>query len=229
MIQGEDPGLPPRELWLIDPGEKVDTPIDSRGLVDIDASVALVKSLIAEGYTWGGGVDVHHFQWYSNLYPYIQNSTVNPANFRDLPPHKGLLPREFHNFIHAVTLAPPVPDEEVMYYRSEGWRVASSLFNQTRELLKQERQWRRHVQRIISQNPDLGEEGFDKLERVDQETMNEILAKDFKGIDIHLARNEQLPEEFRFFDSNEPAIKVAGRLGKIIMPRHLKLTKIVAA
>lgn len=103
------------------------------------------------------------------------------------------------------------------------------MFKQARFLLQQERKWRRHVEWLIENNPQLAADGFDRVDPNGQEIMHEILSKDFKGLDTHRANNNNLPPEFRFFDSEAPLFEVAGDLGKVIMPRHLKLYKAIAA
>lgn len=119
--QGEPPILPPPEYWLINKGERLETPTDDRRIVDVDATVELVKAQLAPGYEWPSGLDVHHFEWYRHRYPNVrQPGVVNPYMFCELPPHKGLVPRVFHNFLHEITLPPPIPSEEVMFYRVEG-------------------------------------------------------------------------------------------------------------
>ncbi|CAN5675794.1 hypothetical protein BH23PAT2_BH23PAT2_07540 [soil metagenome] len=49
------PGLPPRDVWLInpeDPLQKVETPTDFRGLIDIPGLIESVKETINPEYSW---------------------------------------------------------------------------------------------------------------------------------------------------------------------------------
>ena len=225
----EQPALPPSDAWLIERGEKFDTPTDGLGIVDISRTISLVRACIDPYYIWDPALSVHHFQWDKSMYPERkQSGRPNPRVFRELPPHKGLVLREFENVLHEVTLPAPVPEEEVMYYRIEAWKVASSLFKKARDVLQQERK-RRHRRANVAANPQLVAEGFNGQDVIGEEIMQEILEKDFRGVEIHRKQNSQIPPEFRFFDSEAPLTEVAGDLGKIVIPRSVKLYKAIAA
>ncbi|MBX4190684.1 hypothetical protein KW794_01210 [Candidatus Saccharibacteria bacterium] len=223
------PSLPPHDVWLIESGEKLETPLNKLGIVDPQATIALVRGSIDPEYIWDPALSLHHFQWDKNLYPDVkQHNRPNPHFFRELPPHKGLMLREFENFLHTITLRPPVPEEEVMYYRIEAWKVASSLFKKAREVVQWERRQRRRRQRYIADNPHLVDEGFEGRDPIGEEIMQEILEKDLRGVDIHREQNAKLPPEFRFFDSEAPLTEIAGNIGRIAVPRSQKLYKALA-
>lgn len=76
-------GLPPRDVWLHDPKKDglLETPLNNRGLVDLDALVAGVKSTVDPSYDWTSTFnDVHHLQWYEARYPNVADE--NGVNFR---------------------------------------------------------------------------------------------------------------------------------------------------
>lgn len=106
----------------------IETPLDERGLVDLDRLIDVVKLTVDSIYKWSSSrSDIHHLQWYSALYDNEENSTVDSKAFRDLMSRKTIIPRTFHNWLHYVTEPPPVPDQEVMQYSIDAERVAISL------------------------------------------------------------------------------------------------------
>ena len=132
--------LPPRELWLYDPDVEglVDTPLDSRGLVDLDQLVTDVKATIDKSFDWTSAFnDVHHMQWFANKYSRLglptfpsivyEDLPVDMIAFRELANRKAYVPRVFHNWVHRITRDPPVPKQEVMGYSIDAQRVAMSL------------------------------------------------------------------------------------------------------
>jgi len=123
--------LPPQSVRLYDPREKgrIETPTDERGLVDLDALVERVKMTVDPEYHWESSYnDTHHLQWHAAFYSHFQMSDgVDMQSFRELTNRKAYLPRVFHNWIHAVTLPPPIPSNEVMQYSIDAQRVAISL------------------------------------------------------------------------------------------------------
>jgi len=132
--------LPPREYWLSDPAIEglIPTPLDSRGLVDALALFQEVAKTIDPAYEWGSAFDdPHHLQWpgdwYANEVRDSVNKTANPQEFRNLAISQWVLPRVLHNWIHRVTEPPPVPSDEVMFYRTEAQRVTTSLFMTVRD------------------------------------------------------------------------------------------------
>lgn len=127
------PWLPPPDAWLHDPGKhgRIETPVDERGLVDLNALVAIVKETVDPEFSWHSSFnDIHHLQWFASQYPVGENtdSSVNMNEFRELVNRKAFIPRVFHNWIHHVTLPPAIPSVEVMKYSIEAQRVAMSLF-----------------------------------------------------------------------------------------------------
>ncbi len=132
--------LPPQEYWLSNPAIEglIPTPLDSRGLVDAPALFQEVAKTVDPSYEWESAFnDPHHLQWpnrwYTNEIRDPITKTANPQEFRNLAISKWILPRVLHNWIHRVTEPPPVPSDEVMFYRTEAQRVTTSLFMTVRD------------------------------------------------------------------------------------------------
>jgi hypothetical protein len=127
-------GLPPRDVWLWDPEieDKLETPLDERGLVDLDALVGMVRKTVTPSYQWESPFnDIHHLQWEASRYVGKTNDeTQMMRDFRELASRKALVPRIFHNWVHRITEPSSLPSEEVMQYSVDAERVALSLAQQ---------------------------------------------------------------------------------------------------
>lgn len=111
--------------------------VDDRGVVDIYATVQDALDLVDDQYVWPRSgwrpADIHHFVWERAKYlPQQWQGDRIPSEYREIPYHKGYLPRQLHNFIHAVIAPPPIPDYEVMRSRVESYAVAKRLFASAR-------------------------------------------------------------------------------------------------
>ena len=128
--------LPPPEVRLFTPGkdEPLETKLDDRGLVDVDAFIAAVKSTVDPEFRWEPSErpDAHHLYWEHNLYPNTPDASVNPEEFCNLPINQIVIPRLFHNWAHLVTKEPAIPTKEVMQHRMEAYRVVKNLFDTAR-------------------------------------------------------------------------------------------------
>jgi hypothetical protein len=212
-------GLPPEDAWLIDPAnEKLITPVDERGLVIVSELVRAVKATVDSSYEWPVHLSVHHFYWAAGWYKSAfagPHATIS----RELPIHKGLVPRVFENWLHKVTIAPDVPDPDVIDYRVEAWTVAEDLFKSMRQAIRAERRARRIA--------DIA--GVNEESAVGLEAMADILHKNFRDIDDHLERLARIPSEFRLVESSDSLATLAARLGPIAMPKLVPLFRAVAA
>ena len=183
--------FPPRERIRIPVGERIATPTDSRGLVDLAKLVTEVVACVDEGYLWRGKSDRHHLHWFNTIYKdanlFMQDETLG-RTFRGLPIHIVWLPKELHAFIHAVTLPVEAPSEEVMRYRIESWRVAYQLFNATKAILNH---------RYLTN------------EQMARKVVRELIEDQFKRLELGIRSAEELPHEFRFFETHH-AQKVLG-------------------
>jgi len=129
------------ESGSIEPGHTLEAPVDERGVVDIYATVEKALGCIDPEYIFPKEhCDVHHFVWErSNYLPSRHGGSVTPSQYREIPFHKGYLPRQLHNFMHTVIAPPPVPSMEVMARRVESYDVARRLFATARIALQFER------------------------------------------------------------------------------------------
>ncbi len=105
-------------------------PVDNRGVVDIFATVDLALTLVDPDYSWPRDHhDIHHFVWERAAYRQDQwDGDRVPRDYREISFHKGYLPRQFHDFIHATIAPPPVPDYDIMESRLRSYESAKQLF-----------------------------------------------------------------------------------------------------
>jgi hypothetical protein len=179
---------------------------------------------------WPNDLSVHHFYWPAAWYPYDRAmvSAENPALFRNLPIHKGLVLRTFENWLHKITLPPEMPEKEVMVYRVDAWLVARDLFKMARTTVQWEKRARRRRELII-ENPAIIKEGFNGIDVIGEEVMHEVLEKHFRGFEHQLQKQEKIPEEFRLLDITGTPRQVATDLGKIMTRSSLRLVQSIAA
>ena len=105
----------------------INSPLDERGLVDLNKLIDVVKLTVDTEYEWTSSRnDTHHLQWYSALYT-TDDAVVDRQAFRDLISRKTIVPRTFHNWVHHITEPPAMPSDEVMQYAIDAERVAISL------------------------------------------------------------------------------------------------------
>lgn len=130
-VEGPRDRLPPLDVRRYDVKTNglLETPLDERGLVDLNALVSLVKETVDPSYGWvSKDNDVHHLQWVGRYYDVASAFMETDAQvFRNLVNRKVYVPRVFHNWVHHTTLPPPVPPSEVMQYSIDAQRVALSL------------------------------------------------------------------------------------------------------
>lgn len=111
---------------------QLSAPIDERGIVDIYKTVETAMQLVDPEYVWPRDEprpDIHHFVWERDSYhPRHFDGSRIPRDYREIPFHKGYLPRQLHDFIHATIAPPPVPEFEVMRRRTEAYESAKALF-----------------------------------------------------------------------------------------------------
>ena len=146
------PHLPPREAWRVNPDtlQRFYPPSDDRGFVLPDATIETVLALFDDDYEWPVDwsrhahrilrPDDHHFHWVGAWYDrehYRDRGKLSgvPMKFRNLPTNRGIIPRQFHNVIHEVTVPPTVPKFEHMEEYTIAFEVAKSLFKSARNAI----------------------------------------------------------------------------------------------
>lgn len=201
------PTLPPPEYWLSDTLEKtsIKTPLDERELVDMDRLVSDVREYVSPEFQWESPLnDVHHLQWsISATTPETMSETDRAVlrEFRELVNRKMYIPRVFHNWIHWLTVPPPVPEVEVMKYSIDAQRVAMSLARTAGLATRLTR---------IRQIPEAK-----LIERLDQEFIN---------YNLYMENARLVPVEFRRIQLEEVEVRqpedlliVNKRLGRLAL------------
>lgn len=214
--------LPPRDAWLIDPyRDKLDTPVDDRGLVIVDQLIQEVKATLDSSYEYGEKLNEHHFYWYKRWYD-SDNYALHTAqhDFRNLGVHKGYLPKSFHNWLHEVTIPPPRPEPEVMAHRVESWRLAQSLFDRSRNIVAQE--YRRRIGTGVEVDFTTWEG-----EMIDWEYMQENYKEQFDRLEPRI-RDLALPDGFPELATTDPG-EMYHHLGLIATNRTQNLQPLLAA
>lgn len=219
--------LPPKDVRLLTDDDKIITPIDERGLVDIPLLIREVKQSVHSSYEWPvDETNVHHFYWPAVQYPHVEfeNIGVNTAQFRNQAINKGRLPLLFHNWLHRVTVPPPVPEIKVIEYSTEAWNVTRSLFYS----VKNARHWQRKSERIKSIN--LHYESVHtcrarEFNDIDIDAIEHIMDKHFIGIEECREKLGKVHPEFQLISPNDTFEDMVRYLGKIMAPSALTLTR----
>jgi hypothetical protein len=115
----------------------IPTPTLPNGIVDHQKLVEDVSALVSSQYRWRAPFfDEHHLHWKGYYYnPGLHGDSTIPKQFRDLNIHKLWIPREFHDFIHAVTIPPDVPHMDVMAESVEQYRHKEYMYTISSEVI----------------------------------------------------------------------------------------------
>lgn len=199
-------GLPHQDFWEFDPRKyKISTPVDEFGLIDDVQLIKDVKATIKPGYLWTGDSDRHHLYWTQADYARVQAETpVRALAFRNSPQHIVRVQRIFHNWVHAVTLPPPMPSPEIMSYRVEAWSIASGFFKMVQSTS--------HTSRVIERE----RERRDGFTEVQERLLNAMMRRETEGVLRHVDDLAKLPEEHVPVDLNLPFHIAAGQIGHIV-------------
>lgn len=223
-IAGES-GLPPQEYWLIDPArEKIETPVDDRGLIKVDELITCVKRTIDPDYIWPRHLSGHHIYWEKEWYEGREART-----FRELSVHKILVPRVFENWLHKATIAPRVPDEQTMRERVLAWTLARNLFEHARDVVVWERRGKRREE-LLMVKPWILPPAFRGEDKIGKEYIQQQTQRHFDGFLQGLEKYEQVPREVRLVEqpSQNPA-EAARQLGVFTTKRALPMIGAVLA
>ena len=119
-------------------------------------------------------------------------------NFAQLSVHKLYLPREFHDYLHAITEPIEPPDPDAMHARVEGWNVAVKLFQSTGGIGQTLHHADARKQDVLNNPGRIKSE--DGIDHVANEWYIDMMRKHFTSVHRRLGELKQLPTEFRFID-----------------------------
>lgn len=116
--------------------DKFETPLDDRGIVDIDALCELGLWTYPGSFTdfQDGFWDKHHVYFteeYWKQFAASQETARDAAtvmNFRNSTPQIAYIPRALHEHIEKATIPAPAPSLEGMRRRNASWEIATILF-----------------------------------------------------------------------------------------------------
>lgn len=200
-------GLPPKEFRLIDiTREKIPTPIDERGIVDSDLLIEEINKTIKPEYRWPGASDKHHGQWRRSDYAALQawSPESYAYSFREMAPNKMLIPRIYHNWIHAVTLEPPMPAPEVMRESVREWVILKNFFESVQQTTQ--------IMRIFDRERDRRQFTAEQ-----EDMLNEELLRKFAGVIMHFEAVETIPLERWPFSPDMKLQIAAGKIGNLVL------------
>ena len=94
----------------------IETPVYDNGIVDHAGLMKAVGGEVEGDYKWQAPFfDEHHLHWTKGRYSTEEYmGSKMPGIFRDLPIHKLWVPRQFHDFVHVLTIPSEPPSMEVM-------------------------------------------------------------------------------------------------------------------
>lgn len=202
----KEPSLPPEEAWLWRPEDGlIDTPVDGWGLVDPDELVRIALTTVDSEYDWTSQFsDIHHWQWPKRLYT---KSTIK-REFREQTHRKAYVPRRLHNWIHFVTLPPPMPSYEAMRHSIAAEKVAREL------AVTAQRAFR-----------------LTQVEGISDARLERLLREAFDTYTVHVKNARQVPRELQVVQveevrvrSIEEMLEVGRRLGGLALQVPAALT-----
>ena len=223
--------LPPRDVWLIDPTQdKLPTPLDQYGLIDVPRLITDVKSTIDADYEWPTQTRIHHLYWEENNYPFIPGVPpgYNPRTFRELPINKAEIPLKFERWLHAITLEPKVPDPEIMRLRVLAFHHARLIFKKAHGTVHEDRLLQKR-RRQVAANPGISKNIVDGIDIASEAYFAETVDRAFDALLGHLDEYHSIPEEHRLIKETDAPQDIATKLGKLVVPPAQKYTLVVAA
>lgn len=211
-------GLPPPQFRLPQfrtaaglAENRVETPLDKWGLVDVDELVQRVNGTMVPGYRWSGPNDRHHLGW--THAKYIEADALAGDNlatsFRDLSINLIWVPREFHNWTHAVTKDPPVPSRDVMAEYIDEWAMLSGFFKSVKDAIATMRLYERVRQARAGTVREL-------TDAQEQLLSNDLLRR-FGGVAMHVNALDGVTLERWPLSRDMRIHTAAGQIGDIVM------------
>ena len=96
--------------------DKFDIPLDEFGIPRRVQLMRQVLGTMEKYHYWTGYTDVHHTAWPGSEYRRVisdEQELIGSA-YRGAGSLKVRLPRQLHNYVHAITVPPPMPTFDVM-------------------------------------------------------------------------------------------------------------------
>ncbi len=215
----EKPGLPPREVWL-PLTEKIETPVDDLGRVNRFQLVELVRATVDPEFSWPlDEGNAHHLYWPRAAYPCDQRrgDLHDPTVFRNRCNHMIRLPIMFHNWVHQVTVPPPLPSLEVRVHMTEASIAAEKTLIALTKAIKHERESRRILRKMAKMTE---RERFIYLHRGKRPTSErgrlEVAEKSEIDFQLALEQMRQLPKEFQLVNPNLSRMSLRRELGRVV-------------
>lgn len=118
--------------------DKITVPLDGYGVPDPEAYLKLLLSTVEESYVWPNDDNVHHLAYPRHDYHNAGENAVE-YRYRETPSIMMRLAKQLHNYGHAVTIPPPMPNDEVMIARVEEQTQINKLFKLGRQAISSER------------------------------------------------------------------------------------------
>lgn len=226
--------LPPRNTWIKNPEiHKIRTPTDERGLIDVPQLIEDVKGTVSANYEWDSRSDCHHLYWPGSKYPFSaeNDGLTKPPAFRELPIHKTMLSREFHNWLHRITLPPDMPSKNVMEeVTEEFWEENGDMFYDARDaLFLQHIYLQQRTKRLGNIAANITEPGRQKYEEITSQNLEEIEQQRLirlLNVQQRLGELAIIPNQFELNvdEEDDRAVEVKTlQLGKIVAPDALNL------
>ena len=214
-------GYPAEHYRLVELDFRLETPIDGRGLIDTTQHVDLVKQTLSSRIDWKNhATNMHHFYWPARDYADTsEDPTSLESTFRNLPIHKGIMPVQFHNWLHRISEPPELPSKEVMEYRVEAWGVAARLFDAVRSYKRKTRS----LTEFFLQ--DQAKSSIEELSDVDREVLDDLYSEFFETYPTLHQKLYEVPGEFQLVDPDQPFELINKQLGKIAGASTLHFTR----
>lgn len=111
--------------------EKIEVPLDEYGIPRRVELMRKVLGTLEVAHHWTGDYDLHHIAWPGVNYRKItdSNGELVGSYYRGAGSLKVMLPRQMHNYLHAITLPPPMPTFDVMRQYAHEHDQVSRLYD----------------------------------------------------------------------------------------------------
>jgi len=184
------------------------TPVDAHNRVLIDELIEQVKDTVDASYAWPGYADLHHTRWpwpWYEAFDYLNQDSFGTArHYRELPDNKFEVPRLFHNWIHKVSVPPPLPRSEVMRKEIEEWNEQAKFHDLVATTTKLTRVFERERER---------RGGYDETQ---QQMVAKMVGRRLGSLATTAAALESIPPDRLPWAPDMTLQERAGRIGRLV-------------